>query len=313
MAGNTENKNEIYSENDALDINELASLNEDFSPEFIEQLQNQVSKSAGNFSDKQDDSTLFEEITNSAPQKKEVQVNTDINETYDDNFIKKYKAKLNKQQNQALEKEALEKESTTKEHLDNKAQKSDVSATNVQTSTLESSSNVQSSHSESSQPLPNVDLASTQQSQIADSNKIEGLTSGNIVERPVQQEQIKYNESLDYIDDNVKYSKYVIYINPENTEFIESLTVKERKNLINKLLREQDDIAITKRRLSIIQTVIKHAIIAVITIALFIPITYHIVNASLEASINNYRRSQKYFNTLYKEKGKIKKIQRSHH
>ena len=38
MAGNTNNPNEIFSENDALDINELASLNEDFSPEFIEQL-----------------------------------------------------------------------------------------------------------------------------------------------------------------------------------------------------------------------------------------------------------------------------------
>jgi hypothetical protein len=65
-----------------------------------------------------------------------------------------------------------------------------------------------------------------------------------------------------FLDNNVKYSKYVIYIDPENTDFVESLTVKERKNLINRILREQDDIAITKRRLNMFQTVVKHVIIS---------------------------------------------------
>lgn len=283
MAGNTNNKNEIFSENDALDINELASLNEDFSPEFIEQLQNQVSKTAGVFAgNTQDDSTLFEEVKelpqeqNKAETSEEKQASTpkELNESIDDNFIKKYKAKLNKQ-------EAKQQEEQLKH------------------STIENLSASDESTKATPQNIP--------------TEQIEGLTGGNIIERPVEQEQIKYNESLDYIDDNVKYSKYVIYIDPENTEFIESLTVKERKNLINKILREQDDIAITKRRLSIIQTAIKHTIIAVITVAIAIPITYGIINASLEASINNYRRSQKYFNTLYKEKGKIKKTTQSYH
>lgn len=132
------------------------------------------------------------------------------------------------------------------------------------------------------------------------------MTSGNIIEKPLVQEQIDYNDSLDFLDGNVKYSKYVIYIDPENTEFIESLTVKERKNLINRILREQDDIAITKRRLGLIQTIIKHTVIAIITVSVSIPIVYWTVNASLEASINNYRRSETIFKTLYKEKGKIK-------
>ena len=118
---------------------------------------------------------------------------------------------------------------------------------------------------------------------------------------------MEYNESLDYLDDNIKYTKYVIYIDPENKDFIDSLTVKERKNIINRLLREQDDIAITKKRLGLIQTVIKHSIIAIITITIAIPVVYWTINASLEASINNYRRSQTIFKTLYKEKGKIKK------
>lgn len=273
MAGNTNNQNEIFSENDALDINELASLNEDFSPEFIEQLQNQVSKNAGVFAgNTQDDSTLFEEVN----QKIEEQPDTElletskpknISENIDDNFIKKYKAKLNKQED-----------------------------------TVETIS-----------PTPETFSTTQDITQNTTTEQIENLTSGNIIERPIDKAQLQYNESLDYIDDNVKYSKYVIYIDPENTDFIESLTVKERKNLINKILREQDDIAITKKRLNLIQTTIKHTIIALITIAIAIPITYSIVNASLEASINNYRRSQKYFNTLYKEKGKVRKVQQNYH
>ena len=118
-------------------------------------------------------------------------------------------------------------------------------------------------------------------------------------------EQKNYNDSLDFLDGNVKYSKYVIYIDPQNVDFINSLTVKERKNLINKILREQDDIAITKQRFRIVQTVIRHAIVAILTIAVSIPIIYFTINTSLEASINNYRRSQTIFQTLYKEKGKI--------
>ena len=49
---NNTQRGNIYSANDTLDINELASLNDDISPEFIEQLQNQVSKNATEFTGK---------------------------------------------------------------------------------------------------------------------------------------------------------------------------------------------------------------------------------------------------------------------
>lgn len=287
MADNKSQGNNFYSENDALDINELASLNEDISPEFIEQLQNKVSQNADMLNNKDsapinvnDDSTLFEEIpqkSNSQEQtqppaesKEEVQPpkRIDIENNIDDNFIKKYKAKLNKQTEQA---------------------------------------NAEASAQAKAQSEPKAETKLTHPINAGKENKeIENLTSGNILEKPATKEQINYNESLDYLDDNVKYSKYVIYIDPENTDFMESLTVKERKNLINRILREQDDIAITKRRLGMVQAIIKHAIIAIVTIAIAIPVVYFTINASLEATINNYRRSQSIFQTLYKEHGKIK-------
>ncbi len=270
---------ENFSKNDSFDIKELATLNEDISVDFIEQLQNKVAQSASNLSENKNDGALFEEVTptsetpatevstepkeNNAEQNSEqaedVKEKVNIDDNIDDNFVKKYKAKLNKQKGGNTEPEVVSKKVTE-------------------------------------EPVQGKDEA----------NDIANLTSGNIVEKPIVKEQVEYNESLDYLDDNVKYSKYVIYVDPENTEFIESLTVKERKNLINKILREQDDIAITKKRFSMLQAVIKHSIIAIITIAVSVPVIYYTINASLEASINNYRNSQTFFKTLYKEKGKIK-------
>ena len=88
---------------------------------------------------------------------------------------------------------------------------------------------------------------------------------------------------------------------------MDSLTVKERKNLINRIIREQDSIAVTKRKLSKMQEIITHVIVAILTIAIAIPFIYWTINASLEATINNYRSSQNAFEQLYKNYGKIKK------
>lgn len=277
----------IYNEKDSMDINELASLNDDISPELIEQLQQKLAQEALNMSgedsqksdfDVNDDTTLFEEPIESSsvedvsikeeqaqdvPKEKKTEIK--LNKDFDDNFIKKYKAKLNKQK------------------VDAKG------STNAATE----------ENTISKDAFPETPVVE---------ENIELLSNGNITEKPYTPEQKEYNDSLDFLDGNVKYSKYVIYVDPQNVDFIDSLTVKERKNLINKILREQDDIAITKQRLRIVQTVIRHLIVAILTLAISVPVIYCTINASLEASINNYRRSQSMFQTLYKQGGKIKAI-----
>ena len=295
MAGNNKNKGSAFSIDDPLDINELASLNDDITPEFIEQLQNQVAQNASQFigksiESKNDDAELFEEIPSSEEEIKEnaqeeSQEKTQESEepakpvfdaNIDDNFINKYKAKLNKSDEKVQSEEETKNKNNKTETIEEPKQKE--KSVVPQTSTPKEFSG----------------------------EEIKNLTSGNIIEKPAQQEQIDYNESLDYLDDNIKYTKYVIYVDPENVDFIESLTVKERKNLVNKILKEQSDITLTKRRLGVMQEVIKHIIIAIMTISIAIPVVYWTINTSLEASINNYRRSQTVFQTLYREKGKIK-------
>lgn len=285
-------KKNIYNANDTLDINELASLNDDISPEFIEQLQNKIAQDASEFTGKPilsdndtdistDDSELFEESQpekeNPTSEKKENNENK-LNLDIDDNFIKKYKAKLNKQG------------ITPQEETSNVSKSSDDTKNEDEIENLETPS-----------------LAQLHLSNKDENTDINKLTKGNIVERPIKTSELEYNENLDTLDNNVKYDKYVIYIEPENKDFIESLTVKERKNLINRILREQDDIALTKKRYKLALTVMKHIIVAIITLSLSIPAVLWLVNNSLEASINNYRQSKTIFKDLYKEKGKIQK------
>lgn len=295
-----ENAKRLNNNEDPLDINELASLNEEVSIDIIEQLEGKLSTDSQEFQNSGDDSELFEEV-DSTHEPKKAEEKATYNENLDDNFIKKYKARLNKQNFDALaKKESFEPDDTqdspsvinAKEKLKERAKDEERLDASLQHSGFDNNASIQ-------EEPENANV---------DSSNIEVLSKGKIKEIPATPEQIEYNDSLDLLDDNVKYTKYVIYVNPENTDFMNSLTIKERKNLINRILREQDDIAITKRRFSMIQSVIKHVIIMIITITLTIPVVYFSVNMSLEASINNYRKSQTLFKNLYREKGKIQKI-----
>ncbi|MCQ2754081.1 MAG: hypothetical protein MJ231_03435 [bacterium] len=268
---------DVYSENDTLDINELATLNEDISLEFIEQLQSQVAQDASAFNSSQKNDELFEEVeqteNNDDASKEAIEPITNDSE---DNFAKKYKSKQNNVNNPEPE-EVLKTEESVEENPQQETAEKDNTPTEE----------------------PQTEANDEKQ------DEIENISGGNIIERPFSKKQEEYNASLDLLDDNTKYSKYVVYINPENREFIDSLTVKERKNLINNIIHEQDNIVVTKHRLNNLQTIIRHVIVAIITITIAIPITYFIINMSLEASIDNYRRSQGMFQTLYREHGKI--------
>ncbi len=279
MAGNN-----IYNDRDSMDINELAALNQDISPELIEQLQQKISQDATTLKNiepepafnEKDDTTLFEE-----PVKESVEQPTEEN---------------------AAESEITESDNEVTTEADEQQTTTDTSETvNVDEQTMADSQEESVNNEETYTDIEQHGL---------DEHPINKISEGKILEKTLTPEQKNYNDSLDYLDGNVKYSKYVIYIDPQNVDFIESLTVKERKNLINRILREQDDINITKQRLKKARTIMGHAIVAIITLAVSVPIIYYAINASLEASINNYRRSQANFQTLYRENGKITNIRR---
>lgn len=301
----------VFSDKDTMDINELASLNDDISPELIEQLQQKLAQDAQILSDEpqktefdeNDDSTLFEEPAQKTKGSESDNVNnSETSETTQngenaDGGNSELSQVAKNDINDAQPKKSVSFDKNIDDNFIKKYKaklnkQKNFGGQNTEADVVDENTISNAAFTE----MPAVD------------NNIEELSKGKITEKPLTPEIKSYNDSLDLLDGNVKYSKYVMYIDPQNVDFIESLTVKERKNLINKILKEQNDIAITKQRFRMVQTVIKHAVVAILTIAISIPIIYITINASLEASINNYRRSQSMFQTLYKQGGKIKAI-----
>jgi hypothetical protein len=108
------------------------------------------------------------------------------------------------------------------------------------------------------------------------------------------------------VEVDAKAKKYVIYIDPENIEFIEQLSISERKSVINNILAEQDLLVKKRKREHEIKQYLRHSILATLTLIIGFPLLFILVNKSLEATIENYRTSQRNFSTLYREQGKIK-------
>lgn len=105
-------------------------------------------------------------------------------------------------------------------------------------------------------------------------------------------------------DTNAK--KYVIYVEPDNIDFMENLSVNERKAIINNILKEQNAISIKTKELNERKRFLSHAILASITFIIAFPIMFVGVNKALMATINNYELAKENFRKLYKEQGKIK-------
>ncbi len=135
------------------------------------------------------------------------------------------------------------------------------------------------------------------------------IVTEQICEYPVNNFDTEYMQTLDYLEGDKRYKKYVIYIDEENLDYMNSLSIQERKDIINSILREQDDIRIAKREDARRKKLITHVLIGVISFVVCVPLLYFLVNKCMEATISNYKRSQYNFEVLYKERGKIQSTQ----
>lgn len=110
------------------------------------------------------------------------------------------------------------------------------------------------------------------------------------------------------VDSVVNSKKYVVYIDPQNIDFMESLSLNERKEIINKILREQNAAIAKLKKAEQKSRFYKHMIIAVLTFIIGFPILFSIVNNATILTIKNYQQASDNFVRLYKEKGKVKSI-----
>lgn len=100
--------------------------------------------------------------------------------------------------------------------------------------------------------------------------------------------------------------KYVIYVDSENIDFMENLTIDERKEVINRVLKEQHELSIQNKEFRKRKKQLNHALIACFTFIIGFPIMFILVNKSIEASLTNYQQAKQNVSKLYKEGGKVK-------
>lgn len=108
------------------------------------------------------------------------------------------------------------------------------------------------------------------------------------------------------VKDDSSAKKYVIYVDQNNIDFMENLSINERKEIINQILKEQNELGIKHKEIEARKKYIKHLLLACITFIIGFPIMFIAVNKSLESIINNYQQAKQNFSKLYKSQGKVK-------
>lgn len=139
--------------------------------------------------------------------------------------------------------------------------------------------------------------------------------TGEIMERPKTPEDETppppppQEQSIDPLEEakmNAVYKKYVIYIDKDNEKYIDSLSIAERKQLINEVLHDQRNLSEAQRREQQRKEAVAKLMLGIVTFIIAVPLIYLIFNISMEATIQNYKHSKSNFEVLYKETGKIK-------
>ena len=144
------------------------------------------------------------------------------------------------------------------------------------------------------------------------------LPSAILEEEPAEVSEIPFDSSIleneikKVMDAPVKFDpnskKYVVYVDSDNIDFMESLSIKERRDVINKILKEQNDFIIKQKMLEERTRFVKHALLATITFIVGFPVLFFCVNRAMEITIDNYNTARQNFSQLYRNSGKIRAV-----
>lgn len=106
------------------------------------------------------------------------------------------------------------------------------------------------------------------------------------------------------VDPNAK--KYVIYVDPENIDLMESLSASDKKIVLNRLLKEQKESVQKKKKAEEQQQFFINSMIVTLTVIIGFPLMFITVNKSLQVTLDNFQQARENFVKLYRQKGKIK-------
>lgn len=112
--------------------------------------------------------------------------------------------------------------------------------------------------------------------------------------------------SLPVINVSGDVKKYVVYIEHDNIDYMEQLSISERRRVINQVLTEQNKYTKEELKTKKRQNFLAHVFISIITFSIFFPILFIGINKVTKITIQNYNNSKENFSKLYKQQGKIK-------
>ena len=163
----------------------------------------------------------------------------------------------------------------------------------------------------------NIEALAQQLQQHVDIGDVSNLSSEDFNKEPnqpqLENQIIQPEENKTNIFDNFPKSdckKYVVYITPNNVDYVDNLSIDERTELINNVISDKHSSDIKSKRLLERQRYVKHLIVVCITVIIAFPILFFTVNKSLQICISNYQQAQENFQKLYREKGKITSYQK---
>lgn len=158
----------------------------------------------------------------------------------------------------------------------------------------------------------NIEALTQQLQQHVDVGEAANMSNEDFNKEPVVEQKPEEKPAPDPAENFPKLNckKYVVYITPDNVDYVDKLSIDERTELINNIIADKQVANKKSKRLKEQQTYYKHLIVACLTVIISFPLLFIAVNKSLQLTINNYQQTQQNFQKLYKEKGKIDSYQK---
>ena len=138
----------------------------------------------------------------------------------------------------------------------------------------------------------------TKYDESSENNQLDPFMSSQETEKPVPLPEV-------HVETSVK--KYVIHVDPENVNYMEHLTINERRVVINKILKDQSIYTKEELKKAKNKKRVMHTLVVVITFAVFLPLFFIAITTAAKLTFDTYAASKSNFSKLYRENGVIKR------
>ncbi len=101
--------------------------------------------------------------------------------------------------------------------------------------------------------------------------------------------------------------KIVVYVYGDNIDYVNQLSHEEKNKIVNESLAVSRVKRVVETKKDTYRNYIVHFVIIGITLILFTPVIFTVVNKSFELTVKNYKTSEQNFMQLYKDKNALQK------